>query len=212
MPTLMPLTPRSARYFAPSAVATLPAIISKSPNRARNASMAFAITTEWPCAMSMTSTSTPARMSSAARSRKSPFAPIAAPTRSRPCASRVASGSRFCLTMSLAVMRPVSTPSLSTSGSFLIFRSIISCCASSSEMSPSCVTRRSSGVIRERDLLPPIRQIARRASSAALSACAIRPRPPACRRRISPSSGSRPPGSRLAQSCRDRGSRRAACA
>ena len=107
MPTLMPLTPRSARNRAPSAVATLPAISSTSPNRPRNCSIARAMTTEWPCAMSMTRTSTPARISSAARSRKSPLAPIAAPTRSRPCASRVANGMRFCLRMSFAVMRPV---------------------------------------------------------------------------------------------------------
>ena len=33
MPTLMPLTPRSARNATPSAVATLPAISSTSPNR-----------------------------------------------------------------------------------------------------------------------------------------------------------------------------------
>ena len=36
MPTLMPSAPRSSRNRAPSAVATLPAIISTSPNRLRN--------------------------------------------------------------------------------------------------------------------------------------------------------------------------------
>src|SRR5439155_20147246 len=64
-PALHSFPPRrsSDLYFAPSAVATLPAIISKSPNFARNASIAPAITTEWPWAMSITSTSVPARNS-----------------------------------------------------------------------------------------------------------------------------------------------------
>lgn len=69
MPTLIPFTPRSARNRAPSAVATLPAITSKSPKRLRNSVSARSITTEWAWAMSITMTSTPARISSAARSR-----------------------------------------------------------------------------------------------------------------------------------------------
>ena len=69
MPTFTPLTPRSARKRAPSAVATLPAIISTSGNRRRNSPVARSITAEWPCAMSITITSTPALTISAARSR-----------------------------------------------------------------------------------------------------------------------------------------------
>ena len=40
MPTLMPSAPRSSRNRAPSAVATLPAIISTSPKRLRNSAIA----------------------------------------------------------------------------------------------------------------------------------------------------------------------------
>ena len=69
MPTFTALAPRSARKRAPSAVATLPAMTSTTGNRFRTSVSARSITTEWPCAMSITSTSTPARINSAARSR-----------------------------------------------------------------------------------------------------------------------------------------------
>ena len=73
---------------------------------------------EWACALSTTSASTPARTSSAARSRASPPAPTAAATRSRPSASLQACGWRMRFSMSFTVMRPWRRPLPSTTGSF----------------------------------------------------------------------------------------------
>ena len=56
--------------------------------------------------------------SACARSRKSPRAPTAAPTRSRPCSSFDELGKRRFFWMSLTVMRPLRSPASSTTGSF----------------------------------------------------------------------------------------------
>ena len=70
--------------------------------------------------MSTTSTSTSAATSAPARSNASVPTPTAAPTRSRPCSSFVASGYSIRFRMSLTVIRPMSRPSASTIGSFSI--------------------------------------------------------------------------------------------
>ena len=73
---------------------------------------------EWPCAVSMTSTSTPAATSACARSIESLAMPMAAPQRSRPSASLHAFGYLIPFWMSLTVIRPFSRKSLSTTRSF----------------------------------------------------------------------------------------------
>jgi hypothetical protein len=69
-----------------------------------------------PCAVSTTTTSTPASISAATRSKS--FTPVAAPTRSRPRLSLQALGNWWSLSMSRIVISPTSRPSLSTSSSF----------------------------------------------------------------------------------------------
>ena len=73
---------------------------------------------------------------------------MAAPTRSRPCASRVANGSCFCVIRSRAVISPIRRPSASTSGSFLILCVRIAASAAAASSGPSRVTSRARGVIR----------------------------------------------------------------
>ncbi|COY17321.1 Uncharacterised protein [Mycobacterium tuberculosis] len=72
------------------------------------------------CAVSTTSTSTPASTNIMARTQASPPTPTAAPTSSRPSLSLVASGCCSVLTKSLTVISPVSRPRPSTTGSFSI--------------------------------------------------------------------------------------------
>ena len=55
---------------------------------------------------------------------------------------------RRCLSRSRAVIRPMSTPAPSTSGSFLTFRSIMMRSAASGSSGPSCTTSRLTGVMR----------------------------------------------------------------
>ena len=73
---------------------------------------------------------------------------MAAPTRRRPCSSRVANGNRRWCMRSRAVMRPSRRPPSSTSGSFFTLRSAMIRSASDSSSGPRCTTSRSSGVIR----------------------------------------------------------------
>src|SRR6266705_564993 len=92
MPTLTPSTPKAIRSRAPSNVPTLPAANCISGRRffpARSASTTYRW---WPWAVSMASKSALARAASTARSRKSPVAPMAAPTRKRPWSSFAACG------------------------------------------------------------------------------------------------------------------------
>ncbi len=147
IPTLMPSAPRSFRNSAPAAVPTFPHTSSTSGNRARNLSTACRMTSEWAWAMSMTRTSAPALTSSAARSKKSPRAPMAAPTRNRPLPSLVESGRWRARMMSLLVMRPRIWPRSSTRGSFSMRRSNIRRSASSTPISGEPVMSLASGVM-----------------------------------------------------------------
>ena len=107
IPTLMPSTPSDTSSFAPSKVATLPQS-SCTPGCLLLMALTAAITrVVWPCAVSMASTSTLRATSSSARSMKSPVAPIAAPTRSRPWLSLAAFGYFSFFWMSLTVIRPL---------------------------------------------------------------------------------------------------------
>ena len=117
-PTFTPSTPRSTSARAPSRVAMFPAMSCTSGSASRTCAVACSTPAECPCAVSTTSTSTPASTSALARSMKSPPAPMAAATRSRPCWSLLESGYCRRLWMSFTVMRPMSLPSPSTTGSF----------------------------------------------------------------------------------------------
>ena len=79
-------------------------------------------------------------MSACARSYASPATPTAAPTTSRPSASLAAFGYCSAFTKSLTVMRPLSTPASSTSGSFSILCRRSSSIASLREMPTLPVT------------------------------------------------------------------------
>ena len=98
------------RLRAASRVATLPPTTSTSRARRARPSAARscpARRVEWPFAVSTTSTSTPASTSAIARFQASSKKPIAAPTRSRPAGSLVASGYCSLLVKSLTVIRPL---------------------------------------------------------------------------------------------------------
>ena len=117
-PTLTASTPRSTSDRAPSRVATFPAISCTSGKDSRTCAVASNTASAWPCAVSTTSASTPASISAFARVRKSPPAPIAAATRSRPISSLFAPGNCRRLWMSLTVISPFRRCSPSTTGSF----------------------------------------------------------------------------------------------
>ena len=140
IPTLTASAPASISASAASAVAMLPAITCTS----HSALIRRTISTterEWPCAVSTTSTSTSASTSAPARSNASAPTPTAAPTRSRPCSSLVESGNWIRFWMSLTVIRPLSRPSASTTGSFSILCRCRIAFASSRVVPTGAVTR-----------------------------------------------------------------------
>ncbi len=106
IPTFSPSMPSEISSFAPSYVATFPATSCISGKRRRIALIASITRSEWPCAVSMASTSAFVFDISTARSRKSPVAPTAAPTRNRPCSSFAARGYSSFFWMSLTVIKP----------------------------------------------------------------------------------------------------------
>jgi len=118
IPILIASTPASIRAFAPSAVAIFPAMTWRPGNRFFTAVTAEMTLDECPCAVSTTIASTRASTSAAARSRKSPVAPIAAAQRSLPSSSFAALGYLIAFWMSFTVIRPFRWPSLSTTSSF----------------------------------------------------------------------------------------------
>ncbi len=111
--------PASISASAASAVAMLPAITSISKRDLTGRTISITAR-EWPCAVSTTITSTSSATRASARSRASEPTPTAAPTCSRPRSSFVASGYWIRFWMSLTVIRPLSLPSASTTGSFSI--------------------------------------------------------------------------------------------
>ncbi len=118
IPTLTASTPASMRARVAAPVATFPATSSTSTNVFRRRATMSMTPCEWPCAVSTTSTSTPAATSAAARSGVSFAMPTAAPQRSRPRGSFDALGYLTAFWMSLTVMRPLRRKSLSTTRSF----------------------------------------------------------------------------------------------
>ena len=141
MPTFTPSAPARIRASAPSAVPTFPATTS-SPWKVRlRCSTVRSTFREWPCAVSMQTTSTPAFTSAEARSSQSAPTPTAAPTRRRPRSSRQAFGNWLNFSMSLTVMRPSSLPASSTTSSFSIRCSCRMSFASSSVTPGRAVTR-----------------------------------------------------------------------
>ncbi len=118
MPTLTASTPIRIRSSVAAPVATLPATRSTSGNLLRSRLTISSTPTEWPCAVSMTSTSTCAATSASARSIVSLAMPTAAPTRRRPRSSLQAIGYLMAFWMSLTVIRPLSRYSWSTTSSF----------------------------------------------------------------------------------------------
>ncbi len=138
-PTLTPSAPESISALAPSRVATLPPTTSTEELDLILATIS-PTSLEWPCAVSTTMKSAPASISAWARSKASPATPTAAPTMRRPSASLAACGYFSALTKSLTVIRPLSTPSPSTSGSFSILWRRSSSMASAREMPTLPVT------------------------------------------------------------------------
>ena len=139
-PTFSASAPASSSARAASAVAMLPATISTGT--ASLIRRTISITpAEWPCAVSTTITSEPAPTSAWARSSASGPTPTAAPTRSRPCSSFVASGNSIFFWMSLTVIRPRRRPSASTTGSFSILLRWRISSASASVVPTGAVTR-----------------------------------------------------------------------
>ena len=118
MPTFTASTPASISASVPDAVATLPATMSVSGNSRRTRCTMSSTFWEWPCAVSITSTSTPAWTSAVARSMASRATPMAAPHRSRPSESFDALGYLIAFWMSLTVIRPLRRKSRSTTSSF----------------------------------------------------------------------------------------------
>ena len=84
MPTLTASAPASTSARAASTVAILPAMTWQSSQLALMRSTVSITPLEWPCAVSTTTTSTPASRSAATRSIVSGVVPTAAPTRRRP--------------------------------------------------------------------------------------------------------------------------------
>ena len=147
-PTLTPSAPAATRSRAPSAVATLPATISaRPPTASRTRPRASRASSEWPCAMSSTSTSAPASWRAWARSTTSPRTPIAAPTARRPRSSLVASGRSVRCSRSRSVMSPTRRSSSATSGSFSTRASRSRRAACSAVVPGAPTTRRPRGVM-----------------------------------------------------------------
>ncbi len=114
-PTLTMSAPACTRSVTPSAVTTLPAAMGTPRPVARTARSALTIRSWWPCAVSTTRTSTPARTSASALAATSPLMPMAAPTRSLPAAS-VAGRYSVARSAPVRVRMPVRDPSASTTG------------------------------------------------------------------------------------------------
>ncbi len=119
-PTFTASTPRSTSAALPRASPRCRRSSCTSGNASRTRAVASSTPSLWPCAVSITSTSTPASTSARARSRKSPprrSPPRRAAGHAGPCSP---SGYWRRLWMSLTVISPRSIPSASTTGSFSI--------------------------------------------------------------------------------------------
>ena len=92
IPIFTASAPALIKASAPSLVAILPAMICKSLLISRIRLTAFSTPSEWPWAVSTTTTSTPASARASARMTPSSPAPMAAPTSKRPDESFAASG------------------------------------------------------------------------------------------------------------------------
>ena len=116
MPIFTPSAPAAIKAATPSAVATLPAIISMS----LVALLCFRVfiiwitASLWPCAVSTTSTSAPAATAASARAKASLATPKAAPTRRHLLASLFELGYDSFFSKSLRVTMAVNFPLFST--------------------------------------------------------------------------------------------------
>ena len=106
IPTLIASAPALIRSSAASAVTMFPATTSVPEYRRLMLRTISRTLSEWPCAVSTTSTSAPALISMGTRSSASGPTPTAAPTRSRPRTSLQAFGNLIRFSMSLIVIRP----------------------------------------------------------------------------------------------------------
>ncbi len=118
MPTLTASAPALASASAASPVATLPAMIWALGKLRRTSATACTTARECPCAVSMQMTSQPAASSASTRSSRSAPMPTAAPARRLPRSSLAANGCCCAFSMSLMVIRPLSSPLVSTTSSF----------------------------------------------------------------------------------------------
>ena len=142
---------------------------------------------EWPCAVSTTTTSTPASISRSVRSKPSSPTVVAAATRRRPCSSLQAFGLATAFSMSFTVIRPTQRYWSSTTRSFSMR------CWCRSRFASSCSTP--SRTVMSRSLVISSAtgwrgrwRSARRDWSGCRPACrpcrCRRPRPPECRRSV----------------------------
>ena len=156
IPTLTASTPAFTRSNAPSGVATLPPITSMPGNSFLIILIVSTTFFEWPCALSITNTSTPASLNAFARSRVSDPVPSAAPTIKLPESSLVASGCSADFSISFIVTSPLSIPNLSITNTFSIRFSCISFFTESCGVPSTTVISSSNGVMIEETKAPKL--------------------------------------------------------
>ncbi|MCY1533263.1 hypothetical protein D9M68_685850 [compost metagenome] len=147
MPTLTPSAPCSTSARAASPVAILPPITCTCGKFCLTQRTRSSTPWLWPCAVSTTITSTPALTSSSTRSSLSGPTPTAAPTRSWPWSSLLASGFSTAFWMSFTVIRPRSSKAWLTTSTRSRRWRFIRRLASSSGAPSATVTSFSRGVI-----------------------------------------------------------------
>ena len=130
IPTFTASAPALTNSIAASAVAILPPITSTLGNFCLTALMVSITFLEWPCALSITKTSTPSLNNASALSKVSLSVPKAAPTINLPKSSLVASGFLAVFSMSLIVTRPDNLSSSSRTRTFSILFLYINCITS----------------------------------------------------------------------------------
>ena len=120
IPTFTASTPALISAAVPSAVATLPPMTCNFGKDFLILRMVLSTFSEWPCALSITSTSSPTRTKSSICCSGFWVTPSAAPTNNRPLESLAALGNRPAFSMSFMVINPLRFPFLSTTNNFSI--------------------------------------------------------------------------------------------
>ena len=129
IPTFTASAPAPISARVASAVATLPATTCTAFDNRLIRSTALATPSECPCAVSITTRSTPASINACERSNPASPTVEAAATRNRPISSLHAWGLRTLFSVSFSVKSPVRCPCPSVTSSFSIRRCFISAIA-----------------------------------------------------------------------------------